>query len=261
MSASPADDPNPEPIPLAENPPPLPVVAPPAPTPRYRSRPYHVHAAFLPLVFLLGLGIGYLVWDRSAKTVPTVVDPAAATAQQTAKRYDIPLGNDPSFGPQNAPVTLVMFSDYQCPYCRKWYSDEFKTLQSDYKNKIRFVYKDFPLSELHENAEPAALAARCAGEQGKYWEYQDLLFTSPQGLGSDALVSYARGLNLNATSFSDCVSSQKYKTQVEADYEFAANIGVQSTPTFFINGLALIGAQPIEVFKQAIDQELAAKGL
>lgn len=228
--------------------------------PRYRARPYHVHAALLPLVFLIGLGAGYLIWDRSAKTPASPADATAAAAQKTAKRYNIPLGDDPSLGPQNAPVTFVIFSDYQCPYCRKWYSDVFKSLVSDYKNKIHFVYKDFPLYSLHENAEAAAESARCAGEQGKYWEYQDLLFTSDQGLGSAALAGYARSLKLDTASFDNCVSTHKYQNKVDADYQFAANLGVQSTPTFFINGLAMVGAQPLEVFKQVIDNELASAG-
>lgn len=243
-----------EPSSLDSIPAPVPQPAPPA---RRRPLPYRVHAAFLPLVFLLGLGVGYLLWDRSSKPAATATSTPAA-AQQASKRYDIPVGSsDPALGPQNAPVTFIIYSDYQCPYCRKWYADTFSTLANDYKGKIRFVYKDFPLYSIHENAASAAEAARCAGEQGKYWEYQVDLFAATQGLGEAAYQKYAQELNLDTAKFNDCVTSRRYQADVQADYQFAANMGIQSTPTFFINGLAVVGAQPVEVFKQVIDQELA----
>jgi protein-disulfide isomerase len=258
MDPLPSDAGSPEPLPT-----PLTTARSTAPA-RYRTRPYHVHAAFLPLLFLIGLGVGYLIWDKpasaAAPAAPAAPVAAATTDPKTVKRYAIPISeSDPSFGPQDAPVTLIMFSDYQCPYCKKWYGEVFKTLVSDYQGKIRFVYKDFPLYSLHSDAEPAAEAARCSGEQGKYWEFQDLLFTSPDGLSAAAYHKYSLSLGLDATKFDDCVSTHRYQKQVEADYQFAANLGVQSTPTFFINGLAVVGAQPLEVFQQQINQELAGK--
>jgi protein-disulfide isomerase len=243
----------------------IPTPAPPKPpAPRYRTRPYHVHAAFLPVVLLVGIGIGYLLWDRPAAPAQSSPQPTAAAAaaagQPAPKRYDIPVAeSDPILGPKDAPVTVIMYSDYECPYCRKWYGEVFKTLVDDYDGKIRFVYKDFPLYGLHADAAPAAEAARCAGEQGKYWEYQDMLFTAPEGLGDSAYQKYVQNLSLDASKFSDCAASRRYKATVEADYQYAANLGIQSTPTFFINGLAIVGAQPLEVFQQAIDAELSGK--
>jgi protein-disulfide isomerase len=258
MDLTPQSSPTEDSIPLVKPTTPAAPQAAPAAA-RYRTRPYHVHAAFLPLVFLIGLGVGYLLWDRSAK--PSAAQPyPAAAANQQVKRYNIPVSNsDPSLGPKDAPVTVVMFSDYQCPYCRKWYSDTFKPLMSAYQGQVRFVYKDFPLSSIHEEASPAALAARCAGEQGKYWEYQDLLFTGPEGLSAAAYTKYAQSLALDDAKFNECVASKRYQKTIEDDYQTAAGIGIQSTPTFFINGVPLIGAQPIDAFKQLIDQELAGK--
>jgi protein-disulfide isomerase len=230
---------------------------------RYRTRPWHVHAAFLPLVFLLGLGIGYLVWDRSAKPAAADTDPSSAAAaadagQQAAKRYDVPVADtDPIYGAVDAPVTLIMFSDYQCTYCRKWYGETFKALMAAYPGKLRFVYKDFPLSSIHPEASPAALAARCAGEQGKYWDYQDLLFTSPTGLSAAAYRQYASDLSLDSAKFDDCLATRRYEQAIEADYQTAATLGIQSTPTFFINGVPILGAESIDAFKQIIDQEIA----
>lgn len=221
-----------------------------------------VHAAYLPLAFLLGLAMGYLAWSRPA-TGTNQATPTAGTQadspQNTYKRYDIPVDDDPMLGPSDAPVTLVMYSDYECPYCRKWYEEVFKPLRDDYQGKIRFVYKDFPLYGLHANAAPAAEAANCAGDQGKYWEFQDKLFSMEQKLGTDGFTKYASDLSLDQTKFSACLTSRKYEKEVQADYDFATNLGVQSTPTFFINGLAVVGAQPLNVFTNIIDQELAGK--
>lgn len=233
--------------------------------PPKRQRGWRVHAAFLPLVFLVGLGVGYLIWDQpaakkqAANTIATQTAQAGAgQAQGQTKRYTIPTDGDPSLGPDDAPVTLVMFSDYQCPYCRQWYEQVFNQLVTTYPGKIRFVYKDFPLTSLHEFAAPAAEAAHCAGDQGKYWEYQAKLFSGEKDFGTATFNQYATDINLDANQFADCLSTRKFQKQVEDNYSFAANLGVQSTPTFFINGLAVIGAQPLEVFEQMINQELGA---
>ncbi len=263
MDPTPQSSPSDDSIPTTTPASPLKSKAQPAAAPqRYRTRPWHVHAAFLPLVFLLGLGIGYLVWDRSAKPEAADTDPssAAAAGQQTAKRYDVAVSDtDPIYGAKDAPVTVIMFSDYQCPYCRKWYVETFKPLMEAYPGKVRFVYKDFPLSSIHPEASPAALAARCAGEQGKYWEFQDLLFTDPAGLSSAAYTQYAGALSLDSAKFDECLSTKRYEKVIEADYQAAAAIGVQSTPMFFINGVPILGAESIDAFKEIIDQELAGK--
>lgn len=222
----------------------------------------HLYAALLPLAFVTGLAAGFLFWGRSQPaTVPTTT-PAAATQDTSASdeptRYDIPTDDDPSYGPDNAPITLIEFSDYECPYCRKWHSEVFPLLLQTYPDKIRFVYRDFPLSSIHGNATPAAEAANCAGEQSQYWEYNNLLFSNALGLGSDAYIGYSQQLKLDAEKFQQCLDSRKYQAEVEADYEYAANLGIRSTPTFFINGLAVVGAQGFDVFQTIIDQELAS---
>ncbi len=216
----------------------------------------------LPLVFLAGLGLGYLLWGKSSSNGPS---PAAAVTLATStptgqtKRYTIPTAGSPSMGPANAPITIVEFSDYQCPYCRKWHEEVFHRLMQDYQGKVRFVYRDFPLTGLHPEAEGAAEAAYCAGDQGNYWQYHDLLFSGQAELGMSGFDQYARSLNLDLTKFDDCMNTHRYQATVQANYNFAANLGIQSTPTFFINGLAIVGAQSYDVFKQVIDMELAGK--
>jgi len=228
-------------------------------------------AILLPVAFILGLSSGYLLWGRAAGIAkaqqsaagnqPTSGNQAAANSgNQPVKRYDVTFeDNDPVLGPANAPVTIIEFSDYQCPYCRKWYTEVFGRILSTYANKVRFVYRDFPLTSLHPEAEPAAIAAHCAGEQGKYWEFHDLIFGGQLGLSATSYTQYAGNLNMNIEKFSTCISSEKYKAEVESDLKYASNLGVRSTPTFFINGIAVVGAQPFEVFQQVIDQELGSQ--
>jgi protein-disulfide isomerase len=206
----------------------------------------------IPLVFFLGMGSGWLLWGQTTSAADNQV-----TIDQNVKRFDVPDGGNPSIGPADAPITIVEFSDYQCPFCIRWYQDVSARLFENYKGKIRFVYRDFPLYSLHPDAESAAEAADCAGEQNNYYAYHDLLFSQKYGLGNSAYIKYASDLGLKMDQFNTCVSEHRYKSEVDADVKFASSIGVSSTPTFFVNGLAVVGAQPYEVFQQIIDKELA----
>jgi protein-disulfide isomerase len=207
----------------------------------------------IPLAFVLGLFAGFMIWGQPAAASA----PAADQTSQKTTRVKVDDGGNPALGPANAPITIVEFSDYQCPYCRQWYSQVYPRLLQAYPDKIRFVYRDFPLSSIHPEAEPAAEAADCAGEQGRYYDFHDKLFTGELELSSAAYTQYAQELGLDQVKFKDCVSSQRFKNEVMTDSESAANLGVRSTPTFFINGVILIGAQPFEAFKEVIDKELS----
>jgi protein-disulfide isomerase len=230
-------------------------------------------ALLIIFVFFLGLGSGYLLWGRGTAeaAAANAAQPQAqqpTTAEQTAQgelqvpenvtRYDVPVDDDYIHGPQDAPITIVEFSDYECPYCQSWYQQVWLRLREEYADQVRLVYRDFPLPG-HPNAIPAAEAANCAGEQGKYYEYHDLLFGGSLGLNPEAYLSYAKQAGLNQSDFETCIEERRYQAEVDADAQWAAELGVSSTPTFFINGIPLIGAQPYEVFKQVIDLELAGK--
>jgi protein-disulfide isomerase len=128
-----------------------------------------------------------------------------------------------------------------------------------YGDQVRFVYRDFPLDSIHANARPAAEAANCANEQGVFWDYHDKLFSMELGLSPDAYQEYASQLDLDEEAFQECIESGRYQQEVQSDFEFAANLGVRSTPTFFINGIAVVGAQPFEIFQQVIERELAGE--
>jgi protein-disulfide isomerase len=206
----------------------------------------------LPFVFMIGLGFGWFIWGRNAPAQPVAAEPEAA------RRYAVPVGDAPALGPENAPVTIVEFSDYQCPYCVRWYDEVYSRLMSDYKGKIRFVYHDFPLpASIHPDAESAAEAAHCAGEQGAYWKFHDALFSNKYKLGKQAYQQYATEMGLDVDAFNTCVADGRYQSYVDNEISIGATIDVRSTPTFFINGLMVVGAQPYEEFKKRIDAELA----
>lgn len=240
-------------------------------------RRWHIYAFVVPGVFLVGLALGFLVrgWvsfpasatsaaaasvEGSDRSVPAgESDPAEAASNQQIVRYDVPVDDDPVRGPDDAPITIVEFSDFECPYCRRWHAEVYQQLFDTYGDQIRLVYRDFPLESIHPNAEPAAQAANCAYEQGAFWGYHDRLFSMELGLGQEAYLEYASQLDLDEVEFQDCLESKRYQEEVQSDFEFAANLGVRSTPTFFINGIAVVGAQPFDIFQQVIERELAGE--
>ncbi len=162
---------------------------------------------------------------------------------------------DHILGSFNAPVTLVEFSDFQCPYCSRHYPT-LKQIAATYGNKVRIVYKHFPLSEIHPYAIKAAEASECAGEQNKFWEFHDKVFENQQALSFESLKQWAKEIGLNATTFNTCLDSGKFTAKVQQDYQEGVAKGVQGTPATFVNGKLVVGARPLSDFQQAIDAEL-----
>jgi protein-disulfide isomerase len=229
----------------------------------------HFYSVLTVLAFAVGVLVGYIVWGVSPTQNGSPVSQTDAQASRGIAeapvteapqfiRYDIPSEGFPSIGPNDAPITIVEFSDYQCPYCRRWHQQVYESLLAAYPGKIKLVYRHLPLTSIHPDAFGAAEAAMCAGEQDAYWAYHEKLFAS-ESLGSEVYDQYALDLSLNMNDFQTCMETEKYKQAIEADSDFAVDLGVRSTPTFFINGLALVGAQPLDVFKQVIDKELAGE--
>jgi protein-disulfide isomerase len=165
--------------------------------------------------------------------------------------------NDPALGPENAPVTIIQFSDFQCPFSKRYFDETEQLILSAYGDQVRYVFRDFPLTSIHPQAEKAAEAARCAFDQGKFWEYHDMLFQNQGALDVDSLKSYAAALGLDQTAFNLCLNSGKYAEEVEKDIEDARSYGVTGSPTLFINGRKVVGAQPYAVFQNIIEEELA----
>lgn len=203
---------------------------------------------------------------------------AGAVLYTKAPRSVAPLGNqpeqgqvvkvspddDPSLGNKNAPITMIEFSDFQCPFCRAFWRDTLPQLKKEYidTGKVRLVYRDYPLS-IHPGALPAAMAAECADDQGKFWEYHDKIFTEEDKggtgtvpFGAPELKKWAKDLGLDTGKFNSCLDSSKYKGEVDKDTADGNTAGVSGTPSFFINGRLLVGAQPFAQFKTVIDAAL-----
>jgi protein-disulfide isomerase len=176
-----------------------------------------------------------------------------------APRHTVTLAStDPSLGSASAPVTLVEFSDFQCPYCRQA-APTLKQLREKYGDKLRIVWKDFPLTQIHPQAFKAGEAGHCAAEQGKFWEYHDRLFANQQALQPADLKKYAADTGMDAAKFDACLDSSKYGDRVREGVAQGSRLGVNSTPTMYVNGRLVSGAQPYEVIAGVIDEELSRR--
>ena len=163
--------------------------------------------------------------------------------------------DDPSIGNENAKVTIIEAGCFGCPFTRLA-EPVIKQIISHYGDKILFVYKDFPMSSAHPGADTAAEASHCANEHGKYWEYRDVLFENLGKNSFEDLMKFAGDLGLDTDQFSECLTSHKYKSKVDADFREAFEIGVYGTPTFFIIDQVVVGPKTFNEFKQIIDSEL-----
>lgn len=183
---------------------------------------------------------------------------------QAGAKVNVSADDDPFLGNEKAKVTVVEFSDFQCPFCRSFWRDSLPQIKKEYIGigKIKFVYRDFPLS-FHPGAEPAAEGASCAREQGKFWEFHDKIFEEQDKRGQGTIQftasdvkKWAGQVGLDVAKFNQCLDSEKYKEEVAKDVADGTAAGVSGTPTTFINGRSLVGAQPFSAFKALIDEEL-----
>ncbi len=186
--------------------------------------------------------------------IDEVRDGAAVEILVEPFRLDLATSDDPALGPAGAPVTIVEFSDFQCPYCARARATV-KELTDLYPHRVRVIARDFPLP-MHPLAEPMAEAAACAGEQGGYWRYGDVLFERYRTLQEGDLPILGSELGLDPFAFQACLDSDRYLSEIQQDVEEGQIAGVTGTPTFFINGRMLSGAQPIDSFIEIIEEEL-----
>jgi len=188
--------------------------------------------------------------EQAAATPP----PAAAAPEAPAAKVDIKVGDAPVKGPASAKVTVIEFSDFQCPFCGR-VNPTLKEIEDQYKGKIKIAFRNLPLP-FHDKAHLAAEAALAANDQGKFWAMHDKLFANQQALDRPSLEKYAQELGLNMNKFTAALDSGKFKDKVDSDAKEGAAVGATGTPTFFINGTRLVGAQPADKFKEVIDAEL-----
>ncbi len=205
----------------------------------------------------------------STQSPQPVQQPTQSSGSQIIQ---VSLDDDPVKGNPDATITIVEFSDFQCPFCKRFHQTTLPLILENYVDtgKVKFVYRDFPIESLHPNgAIPAALASECADEQGMFWEYHDKLFQNQKNwerLGTEEVVNvlkaYAEEFGLNTNQFNDCLNSAKYLDEVSKDYQEGNSYGITGTPTFFIGNeksgyIKLTGAQPYSSFQNVLDQMLA----
>jgi len=174
--------------------------------------------------------------------------------EQLKNPTKVNLGSSPSKGPDNAPITIVEFSDFECPFCARG-KESIDAVKAQFGDKVRVVFKNMPLA-FHKNAEPAAAAALAAGEQGKFWEMREVLFQNQRGLTEDLFVKTAKEMGLDVDRFKKDMKSDSVKKQIEEDKAEAARLGVRGTPNFFVNGVAVRGALPPSHFEGIINRIL-----
>lgn len=175
----------------------------------------------------------------------------------TVDRVDVESGDHPAEGaePEDAKLTIVQFADFQCPYSKEE-ATVFRKLMRKYGDRVRFIYRDFPLDTIHPDATQAALAAECAREQGKFWAYHDKLYVNAPGLSFAELLRYSEEVGLDTRQFETCLVDERYRNKVSEDRAAAERLGLQGTPTFFLNGQRVEGAIPAHIFEGLIEKLL-----
>lgn len=193
-------------------------------------------------------------FDMQATDQTRFVATATALVEQPV---DVSADDDPATGPQDAPVLIIEFADFTCPYCARFAQETAPQLLEMYAGQVRFVFRDAPI--LSTMSSQAAMASECADDQGRYWEYHDLLFANQRSLSRDLFLSLAAQLELDVDTFTTCLDEETHLAEVEADLQDAIDTGLTGVPTLFINGRRVIGAQPLNVFRQVIDAQLEAR--
>jgi protein-disulfide isomerase len=204
----------------------------------------------------------HLIQQQSAELMKTfkksLRDKAEVKIFMEKVRIVVDPGDSPRHGSADAPIEIIEFSDFQCPYCVRG-TDTLNEVKEKYGDKVTVVFRHFPLP-MHDRAHRAAEASECANDQGKFWEYHDQLFANQRAMTEENLVIYAENVELNLTAFNECLTSDKHVATVDEDMKDGAAAGMSGTPGFFINGIFLSGAMPIDKFTEVIDAELAKAG-
>ncbi len=206
---------------------------------------------FLAAGLALGFAAGFVVAGEMA--AGGGAGASAASSGSGSARPTLAPSDRPARGPSDAAVTVVEFTDYQCPYCRRYYRQTYHQLLDEFDGEIRYVVRNYPLPN-HPQAREAAEAAECAHNQGRFWDYHDHLFENAGALEVADLKSYARELDLDGERFDRCLDSGEEAETVEADLATGRRLGIRGTPTFFVNGRPLVGAQPLNAFRSAVQR-------
>jgi protein-disulfide isomerase len=204
---------------------------------------------FLAVGLLVGSVGGFMAGVSLKGSSPEAQPSPVVSATPTLEVQDVATEGRPQRGADDAPITIVEFTDYECPFCGRYIRDTYPALLSEYGDRMKYVVRNFPLSSIHPNARKAAEAAECAFDQGRFWEYHDALFQNQGALDVPSLKAYADELGLDVETFSTCLDSGAKREVVAADHRDALAHGVNGTPTFFVNGRMLVGAQQLAAFE------------
>lgn len=236
------------------------------------------HLLIAAIFLFVGLVIGYSAYERvdqhaniasselrNADTqalIQQAVGTAVAAVPQAVggnpdpnTRYNVDIAGNPSRGPEDALITIIEFADFRCGYCKRFNDETIEPLMERFDGRIRIVFRDYPV--LGPESQLAALAAECADDQGMFWEFHDMLYAAPDQLNRDAFMNYATTLEMDVPTFTTCFDGELHRDEIIQDYIAGQNLGVTGTPTFFINGKILVGAQPLNTFVLMLEAELA----
>jgi protein-disulfide isomerase len=198
-----------------------------------------------------------LIDSAVSAVVAEVGTDTAQAGLRAGEKYDVKVAeNNPVLGSPDAPVTIIEFSDFHCQYCGRFVAETMDPIMKDFEGKVKLVYRSYPI--LGQASVLAALASGCASDQGKFWEFHDLLFADQQNLTKEAFVKYAGDLALDVETFTKCYDEQQHMSDIQSNYAYAQSLGVTGTPAFFINGTYVSGAQPYTVFADVINKELGS---
>jgi protein-disulfide isomerase len=221
-----------------------------------RQRGLGPAASMLVLGVLIGLGIGWLAWRETPGSGRAVA--AGPSSESTVLVHGVDVGADPVLGPENAPITIVEFSDFECPFCEKFARETAPALRRQYGDKIRWIFVNNPLQSIHPKAYDLALAGECAHEQGLFWQWYDVIFSGRFGTDDEAVAAAGRAIEVDEEQFEACYRNADHAAEVATDLKEAQKFYILGTPTFFVNGQRLEGALPAEVFAEVIDELLGA---
>ncbi|MEE8192801.1 MAG: thioredoxin domain-containing protein [Gemmatimonadales bacterium] len=204
------------------------------------------------LYIVVGLLVGFAVGFPAGRG-------SAPDSAEWSRTFGLELEGRPLRGPKDAAVTIIEFTDYECPFCRRYFETTYPVLLKQYRDRVNYTVRHFPVSYQHRRAHKAAQAAECAGDQGKFFEYHDVLFKNNRALDNRSLAGYAAQVRLDTRRFEACLESGEKSGVVDDDVQAGIARGIMGTPTFLVNGRILVGAQPLEEFQRQIDRELAAE--
>lgn len=239
---------------------PGPLARTPESAPRERGLGLGRAAGLVVLGVLAGLALGWLAFDRAggggASTSPGSMNRVAAGERTTVEGVDVT--GDPVLGPSDAPVTIVEFSDFECPFCARFAQRTAPLLRRQYGEDLRWIFVNNPLQSIHPRAYDAGLAGECAADQGRFWEFYDAAFSGRHDLSNSGLMAMGREIGLDMDDYRSCFQDAEFAAEMALDIKEGQKFYILGTPTFFVNGRRMEGAQPPEAFAAVIDSILRA---